>query len=313
MADVALVSFQDGHLTKGAKATGSFRQAFVRALRAQGINAHRFGTLRKLFLADLPRGSVVILLLNEDELYANLNQRLPQFALLSSYCRTQGLSLVHGLEQALVLANKRATSDVLRAHSVPMPGAASTSTPVFSNQLSGSHRGVQVLPPGASTDPDRFNVAYVDCRHQVGGQSYHVCLRALCVGPDVNQVYVRARDVADGGPTVHNRDTPQDLALVRSLHDRLVEPARPRIQRIAEQVTQALGYGFYGIDILATADGRLMVCEVGLKFNDVSFETHMQPIREGHPNADMFKDGAARHAATLFAKRLTGHMAGAGA
>ncbi|MCM2561410.1 hypothetical protein M8756_06135 [Lutimaribacter sp. EGI FJ00015] len=305
--EVALITFLDGHRSKGAKATGSFRRNFVQALRARGIRAHRFAGLRKLFAANLPRGSVVALSLNEDEFYRNLDLRLPAMAMLSSYCRTQGLTLIHGLEQALVLANKRATSEVLRLHSVPTPSLSSgeAATKVFSNSLSASHQAVEVLPPGAELDAGRFNVDYVDCRHQEGGQTYHVCLRALCVGPDINFVYVRARDVEHGGPSVHNVDTPQDLGLIRALHDRLVRPNEAHIQRIAAQVSHALGFGFFGIDILAAADGRLMVCEVGVKFNDVSYETHMYPIREGHPNETMLNGAAGERAAALLARRLS--------
>jgi hypothetical protein len=305
--EVALVMFLDGHRAKGAKATGSFRRTFVRALRAQGVKARRFASLRKLFAANLPRGSVVILSLNEDEAYRNLDLRLPALAMLSSYCRAQGLTLLHGLEQALVLANKRATSEVLRLHSVPTPALSSdaAATEVFSNSLSASHHAVEVLAPGEELDADRFNVDYVDCRHREGGRTYHVCLRALCVGPDVNFVYVRARDVESGGPTVHNLDTPRDLGLINALHDRLVRPNEARVKRIAAQVTHALGFGFFGIDILAAADGRLMVCEVGVKFNDVSYETHMYPIRDGHPNGTMLTGRAGERAAALFAQRLS--------
>lgn len=184
---------------------------------------------------------------------------------------------------------------------------------VFSNQAVNAHVAVDVLGPGSALDDDRYNTEMIDTVHRAAGHDYHVSLRALCFGGRVVYSWVRCRDVDDGDPSVHNAETPADLAVITELHQRLVIPNRRQIARIARGIAGALGCNFYAHDLLpCAATGKLFVCETNLKIYDGRYRWQMLPISDDHPVADMLNGKTfARRAARVIVAELFSENAAA--
>jgi hypothetical protein len=107
----------------------------------------------------------------------------------------------------------------------------------------------------------------------------------MCVGPYVTHAFVRARDVSEGNPSVHLKDTPHDAVLINALEKRLIEANTAQFSELAERVYEALGPGFYAHDILVeTNSNRALMCETGFKFNDAPYMEWVQSVRSQVPS-----------------------------
>ena len=182
-------------------------------------------------------------------------------------------------EIARKIADKQVTNQILSDAGIDVPqNMTSTDVEVFSNTTTGSHMPTLVLKPGSAIDPTRYNTELIDTRVTVKGLEYFVSLRAMCVGNKLMNVFVRCRPVTDGTPNVHSRDTPLDPGLLNSIYHEQVKPRMHEIKNICERLGAELGPAFYAHDILISRDGRLPVCEVGLKFDDATLLTHLWPV-----------------------------------
>ncbi len=120
-----------------------------------------------------------------------------------------------------IVADKLQTHDYLTGRNVLMP-SLSPEGAVFSNHRQESRAEVIILDSLAQADTGRYNTALIDTRVAHGGRSYHTCVRLLCVGARIVHGYVRARDAAEGSPSVHAADTPRDAGLIEMLQERQV-------------------------------------------------------------------------------------------
>src|SRR5690606_9250395 len=120
------------------------------------------------------------------------------------------------------------------------------------------------------------NVDLIDTTVAFRGVSYYTSIRALCVGSHCISAYVRVRPVSDGSPSVHTKDTPRHLSLLRELHRRLVDDRRSEINELSVKIGRGLGPGFYAHDLLPCAQSqKYLVCESGYKFSDWTYRRHL--------------------------------------
>ena len=193
-----------------------------------------------------------------------------------------GATLVNSPKVAEILSSKHKTNALYSENGIPVPGLVTgkAASPVFSNDTFGSKTQVYVRESGEGLDESRYNTRYVNTARAYLGNQYHVCLRALCFGGRLVSIYIRARSIEDGSPSVHSADTPRDAELLNHLFDQVVQPGSERIKELCKAIGMALGPGFYAHDILPCAEtGELFVCESGFKFSDSSYKKHMEPIR----------------------------------
>lgn len=206
------------------------------------------------------------------------------------------------------IASKAETNVLLRNAGIPVPTMVHSpgATQVFSAQASGSHQPVFIVDAGLSLDQGRYNTEMVDTRRSFAGSTYHVCLRALAVGGEMVLAYPRARLAVDGGdPSVHNADTPLDPALIAWLYGTTIEANRDRLVALCQTLGEVLGPGLFAHDILPAADGELLVCETGFKFEDHSLRKHLWPISPELPFLhELFDVSFATRAADALSKQI---------
>jgi hypothetical protein len=155
--------------------------------------------------------------------------------------------------------------------------SSTTDRRIFSNVNVGSGGAVELLERGKQVDPRRYNGEFIDTRHRFRGRDYNVCLRALCVGRVPVAFYPRARP-AEEGLSVHAKDTPLDADLLNYLYRALVEPNIDRLSAICAKVAECLGLCFFAHDILPErGTSRLLLCEAGYKFDDMTLRRHLAP------------------------------------
>lgn len=180
---------------------------------------------------------------------------------------------------AKIIAEKPVTNRILADAGVDVPTIMNhAGVEIFSNTNIGSNEPTSVVTQGSAVDPTRYNTELIDTRVKVDGGEYFVSLRAMCVGCQVLDVYVRCRSVQDGTPNVHSRNTPLDPNLLNLIYLEYVQPRMSEIYQICSTIGLTLGPGLYCHDILLSSDGRLPVCEVGFKFSDTTLVTHFQLI-----------------------------------
>jgi hypothetical protein len=249
---------------------------------------------------DIPQPITVVLVYSEVRMLRAGPD--PTFQKVIERARRLGAGVVHPPELGLALADKRATRDLLIPAGIRMPELVTENAgmvPVFSNEIVGSNRPVQLHGPDA-INPSRYNTRYIDAVHHYQGRAYHVSLRAMAVGSTCVAVYVRARAVTEKNPSVHNKNTPVDRELLNHLHSEIVEPRRDELHSICERIGSRLGPGFYAHDIVPEREsGLLYVCETGFKFDDHAWRNRMAPLRgslacdDGNPLVEIVRSAEA--------------------
>ncbi|MES1948384.1 hypothetical protein C84B14_13579 [Salinisphaera sp. C84B14] len=179
-----------------------------------------------------------------------------------------------------LIAFKTATNELLAARGVDVPKMVESSigSKVFSNAVIGSQTPTEVLDETCDVDASRYNTELIDTRYEYMGNAYYVCLRALCVGPKLVDLYIRCRPVSEGSPNVHSGDTPLDPELLNAIYNDRVSPRLEELETICASISDAVGPCFFAHDILLGQNGRLAVCEVGWKFDDSTLRKHLWPI-----------------------------------
>lgn len=163
-----------------------------------------------------------------------------------------------------------------------------------------------------SVESDKILTQFIDTRVAYKGRTYFATIRLLCIDDVILHAMPRARDAADGNPSVHSRDTPRDPDLVAYLHEALVVPNTDEFQQTAKAAYQALGHGFFSHDLLIEAEtGRVFLCETGFKFDDLVYVRHLAPIRDLIPSqANLFPiESYAALSAQVFLERCNALLA----
>lgn len=287
MAQFCVVDFDEPHVVAKGKGSGAIIRRFTGILRKSNVSAEilPFKKLVERGQASDPKSYV---LLHYNELFVVQHEKVDWLRAREAELVALGHKILHSVEAGRVVGHKIRQNKVLTRAGVPMPRlieAGDSFETVFSNEVSNAHVPVQLLKEAGDLNPDRYNVEYVDCRHEYGGEEWNVCIRAQAVGETVLFSWVRAGKEA----SVHTRDTPVDAGMIRYFDQKLIQPNAKQIAAIARGVKKALGVGLYAHDILPCArTGRLFLCETNFKFYDGNHRFHMAPIAAQHPVPALF-------------------------
>ncbi len=298
---IVLVGTRKDGFIPGKLTAGLFLPIFARACAQRGLQLLAYPNPEDfLSRKDLAQPATVILVYSEVRvLRAGLDHT---FQKVLERARRLGAAVVHPPNIGLALADKLATRGLLVPAGIRMPELVTEkvgAVPVFSNEIVGSNRPVQLQESGR-LDPSRYNTRYIDSVHHYRERAYHVSLRVMAVGPTCVAVYVRARPVSEGSPSVHNKNTPIDRELLNYLHAEIVAPRMHEIHSICERIGSRLGTGFYAHDIVPEREsGLLYVCETGFKFDDHAWRDRMEPLRgslacdDGNPSVEIVRSAEA--------------------
>jgi hypothetical protein len=247
-----------------------FFPAFRNALRPYGITVEDCSDEQLAAQLDRYRGQPIILVYREVHAATNSAFAL-KVASAEAKARGHTLQVLHGLSLGLLIANKKATHRAMQEAGVPVPKLIEqrrASVRVFSNDNCSSGADACLVDAGCDLNQDRYNTEYIDTTHLYEGRHYHVALRAMCVGRSCTSIYISARPIEDGSPSVHDSNTPHDAGLLNDLHRRIVVPRKARIDEICRAIGARLGPAFYSHDLLPSNSTQdIYVCETGFKFN----------------------------------------------
>ena len=180
---------------------------------------------------------------------------------------------------AKIIGDKVEANIFFTKHDISMPRLRPNAGKVFSNTRFGSHDKVLLYESIDDADSERYNTELIDTKIKFRGATYFTCIRLICIGTRVLQIYVRARDVNENDPSVHNQDTPKDGELIVYLYDRLVAPRLEEFYALGSCLGNVLGPGFYVHDVLVDRNsGQLNLCESGFKFYDDTYSEHMMGV-----------------------------------
>lgn len=190
----------------------------------------------------------------------------------------------NSLEVATAVSSKRHCHRLYQACGAPgltLAGAdARPGSRYFSLPDIGHSSDITALAgPEAEADPARFTSEFVDSTTEFQGKAYFCSTRLLTVGGSLVGGMVRARPVEEGY-SVHLGDTPKDPALLRFLHARHYAPHLDFFRRLARDIAQACGPGFFAHDLIpCTRTGRYVICESNLKFQTGALK-HFRDVQE---------------------------------
>ena len=297
----------DPFFTQGKVVPKLFFPPFCRVLALHGIGSTyvygRKSLERELLLSDgVP--TIVVNLVNElfDSLdtWENIGDLLHKTD-----------AVFNSLRIAKVIRDKEETNKILSGSGVSMPRCnIGERKKIFSNVRIGCQEQVFIYEDLKELDDDRYNTEFIDTRIQFRNSVYYTTTRLMCIGSQVLQIYVRARDISENNPSVHNKDTPLDHELLDFLYKQLVTPRLANYYLLAESIESILGPGFYAHDVLVDNDSDdLILCETGFKFFDESYSNRMMGVISGSKFQSSILDQttyagyAASHFVTYCAKK----------
>ena len=197
------------------------------------------------------------------------------------------------LSTGRIIGEKTATNQHLTAQGIAMPSLAPhKGTPVFSNAAASTSKPAWLVSDPEALDETRYNTEFIDTTVTVNGKDYLTTLRLMAVGPRVVLPYVGIRSKDLRRPSVHGVSTPRDAELNNKVFQILFLDREAELRALAVQLHQALGPGFYHHDLLIErGSGRILVCEVGYKFDPYAFSEHMTPVKDQVPSLQPLYDG----------------------
>ena len=258
---------------RGKVESRRFFPPFCRVLGQCGIASAYVGDYesleRALCLADgLP--TVLVNLLNEDfddlESYKIPNDLLQNVTAVFNSHRIAG-----------IIRDKKEANRFFSEHNISMPEHnLDERTNVFSNARIGSGARAFIVDNLQELDEERYNTQFIDTTVQFRKSVYFTCIRLVCIGTYLIRIHIRARDVSENNPSVHNKDTPKDRELLDYLHEKLVAPRLEAFHALSHRIGRVLGPGFYAHDVLIeNKTGQLFLCETGFKFYNDTYEERM--------------------------------------
>ncbi len=286
--------------TRGKVRSGIFFPPFCRVLAKHG--------LASVFVHDLaglerevrpPDGLPIIVIDLVNELYDPLDRFCIPENLASSV-----RAIFNSRPIAKIIRDKREANLFFSRNGILMPRLDNLAGKrIFSNLRVGSKEAVFLFNDIHTAPEGRYNAEFIDTTARIGDNAFYTTVRLMCVGPCLLQAYVRARNVSENNPSVHNADTPQDRALSDRLYDMLIRSRLEDYVSFARAVGNVLGPGFYAHDILVDNDtGGLVLCESGFKFFDESYWERIRDIVDGRDfQYNVFnQENYAQYAAAVF-------------
>ena len=271
-----VVMGDDPFYTRGKVTPKLFFPPFCRVLALHGIGSTyvygRKNLERELLLSDgVP--TIVVNLINEE--FDNLDS----WEIIGDLLHETD-AVFNSLRIAKIIRDKEETNKLLSGNGISMPrNNIGESKKIFSNVRIGTQKPVFIYEDLKELDDDRYNTEFIDTRIQFRNSVYYTIIRLMCIGSQILQIYVRARDVSENNPSVHNKDTPLDPELLDFLYKQLVVPRLTNYFLLAESIESILGPGFYVHDVLVDNDSDdLILCETGFKFIDRSYTNRMTGV-----------------------------------
>lgn len=269
--------------TSPGKVTPNFFGVAGPIFTHRGIEARHFREPRDLTRAvaageiDPDRPCLAVLVYHEE-------RDLAAGAALEELCtRTlRRCRLIHPLAVGRIIGDKIATNRALTAAGVLCPPLIDTPThdrDVFQNAPATTQHPVRIVPAGEPLDPTMYNTEVIDTTYRHGGRTYHAAVRAMCAGGLIGSVFPRFRDIREGSPSVHDKNTPRDPALINDFWYDRIEPHHAALTAACARIGEVYGLGFYAHDFaLCARTDRWFLLESGLKLNERTWARHVREI-----------------------------------
>lgn len=192
----------------------------------------------------------------------------------------ENVIILHGSKIGTCLGNKTLTNDLYSSNNISCPKIISDGNRddklVFVNQVTDSGKTVEVV--SNSLDPTKYNTEFVDTTFMYKGVEYWTAIRAMCVGSEINEIYVylREKDLIDPhrNTSVHAYDSPTFAKIHSEFYEQRVRPKIKSIKTMCHKIGILLGLGFYSHDILIDTVGEIFVCESGFKIDSPTWKKH---------------------------------------
>jgi hypothetical protein len=200
----------------------------------------------------------------------------------------------NGLTSGRIIAQKASTNGFLTSGGVLMPSLSPPEgAAIFSNAAASTSKPAWVLTAKDGLDETRYNTEFIDTTVEVGGREYLTTLRLMAVGPEIVLPYLGISPKNLRWPSVHGVSTPHDAGLYNQVFTALYLKREAELRDLALRLHRVLGAGFYHHDLLIErGTGRILVCEVGYKFDPYAFSEHMAPVQDQIPSLAPLYDGS---------------------
>jgi hypothetical protein len=263
-----------------------FFPGFCERLAERGYASQFVFTPEELSARTTAPNSTIIHLYNEENIIPTDDE--------VAEAESRAQSVFNALPSGRIIGKKAPTNHHLTAQGILMPSLApQAGVPVFSNAAASTSKPAWVVNASDGLDETRYNTEFIDTTVEVEGRAYLTTLRLMAVGPEVVLSYlgIRAKDLRR--PSVHGVSTPRNAALYNAVYDQLFVQREAELRDLAVRLNKVLGPGFYHHDLLIEAGtGRILVCEVGYKFDPYAFSEHMAPISDQVPSLAPLYDGS---------------------
>jgi hypothetical protein len=207
---------------------------------------------------------------------------------------THARCIFNALPSGRIMGKKALTNEFLTGQGIAMPSMApGPGKAVFSNAPASTSKPAWVVSDEDALDDTRYNTELIDTTVEFDGRAYLTTLRLMAVGRHVVLPYLGVRHKDLRRPSVHGVTTPRDAGLYNHLFHQLYLDRAEELADLAQRLNRALGPGFYHHDLLIErGTGRILVCEVGYKFDPYAFSEHMAPIKDQVPSLAPLYDGS---------------------
>lgn len=185
----------------------------------------------------------------------------------------QNCKVFHGSEIGKILGNKIKTNNLYSSHEIRCPKMVTNieeSSKIFVNEIENSHTETSgLLKSGEHLNSEMYNTEFIDTSFEYKNKKYYTCIRAMCIGNEISEVYLRFRDAEENNPTVHSGDTPLDADLNNFYYETKIMPNYLKLKKLCFDAGNLLGMGFYSHDILlCNKTDEFYIAETGFKFID---------------------------------------------
>lgn len=189
----------------------------------------------------------------------------------------QNCKVFHGSEIGRILGNKIKTNNLYSSNGVRCPKIITNvdqSSKIFVNEVENSHTNNSgLLENNTSLNSEMYNTEFVDTLFEYENKKYYTCIRAMCVGNEISEIYLRFRDAEENNPTVHSRNTPLDVDLNNFYYETRIMPNYLKLKKLCFDAGNILGTGFYSHDILlCNKTNEFYIAETGFKFVDQTWK-----------------------------------------
>lgn len=182
-------------------------------------------------------------------------------------------TIFHGSKLGEILGDKYNTNVFLTSRGVRCPKIISDvhyGGKVFVNARSASHAETKILDSGLTINPLDYNTEFIDTSFEYRGDRFYACPRTMCIQGIITDVFMRFRNANERNPNVHGGDTPMDPDLHNFYYETKILPNLDKLNKFCHATGEALGFGFYGHDLLlCNKTNEFYMAESSFKFDNI--------------------------------------------